>query len=213
MKTLEELKAKRDKLDRKIKELENPKFGAGWYKSNCEDLELLLIYWDENQQSKYGFDTKGNWFEDIKYIFDSDYDIPATNEEVEQALSRYYGSRLYYRPEYNDAWTQPNGFGGRRVFKKGKWAEIIKDKVIINGYEMQVDGDIVSFGCAKFNKEWFKVLKDHINDLGIGSYQDRFDRTNMRNWTHTNRAIKSITLDSGVELTIEDLEKIVKKLP
>jgi len=84
------------------------------------------------------------------------------------------------------------------IFNNGKWAEIIEDKVPeINGCKMEVDGDYhVKFGCARFSKiqlsEWNKALQ---SDYGDG-----------------NRRIKSMTLDSGVEITVGQLKEVVDYL-
>lgn len=85
------------------------------------------------------------------------------------------------------------------IFYNGKWAEIIEDTLTINGQEMKVDGDIISFGCAKFHKRQFDGLLARL---------DSFNQYNES----SNRKIVSIKLDSGVELTIEDLNKVVNKL-
>jgi len=68
-------------------------------------------------------------------------------------------------------------------------------KFTINGHEMTVEGDIISFGCAKFNVNQFRSI-EAFNNFHISS----------------NRKIKSITLDSGVTLTIEDITKILERL-
>ena len=68
-------------------------------------------------------------------------------------------------------------------------------KFTINRHEMTVDGNIISFGCAKFHKAQFMTL-DNFNDC----------------YPCSNRKIKSITLDSGVTLTIEDITKILERL-
>ena len=94
-------------------------------------------------------------------------------------------------------------FGGCYIFQNGQWAEIIEEpKVVINGYEMKQEGDIVSFGCAKFDKSFIKDAQDSIRILNDAeNYGDK-----------QNRNIKSITLDSGVEMTVKQLKEIVGNL-
>ena len=69
-------------------------------------------------------------------------------------------------------------------------------KVFIGGYEMKQDGDIISFGCACFHrydlKDWYGYLCDKREA--------------------TNRTVKSITLDSGVEISLLLLKEIVENI-
>lgn len=60
----------------------------------------------------------------------------------------------------------------------------------INNYEGQIGNGYVKYGCATINID---LLKNCIDDSGVG-----------------NRKIKSTTLDSGVEITREQIEQIVK---
>lgn len=65
----------------------------------------------------------------------------------------------------------------------------------INNYKIQLteDGNVVSFGCTKFYSPFFPLLAnlDHFSP---------------------NRNIKSITLDSGVEISIEEIKKVEEYL-
>ena len=82
---------------------------------------------------------------------------------------------------------------GWTIYRDGKWAEIIEEpKVLINGYEMKQDGDIISFGCAKFDIHQLQRWEYFINR----EYK-------------SNRKIKSIKLDSGIEITVKQLKEIV----
>ena len=58
----------------------------------------------------------------------------------------------------------------------------------INGYNGEFKGEKVHYGCAQFDMDEFLDFK-----LSLG-----------------NRDIKSVTLDSGVEITMEQIEQIVK---
>lgn len=66
----------------------------------------------------------------------------------------------------------------------------------INGYEGKVEGDFIIYGnnCAKFHKKFFKDLQQLI----IHNHN-----------SVQNRAIKSIKLDSGVEITMDEVKQIV----
>jgi polyhydroxyalkanoate synthesis regulator phasin len=77
----------------------------------------------------------------------------------------------------------------------------LKPKVIINGIEMKQDGDVVSFGCAMFEIKQLRELLDAVNC--------------WNSWVidgDMNRKIKSITLDSDVTITVEQLRQIVDNL-
>lgn len=67
----------------------------------------------------------------------------------------------------------------------------------INGYESKYEHGVVTYGCAKFNQYWFEeILKLHNSVLkfeGVGT-----------------RHLKSIKLDSGVEITMEQVKQIVE---
>ena len=69
---------------------------------------------------------------------------------------------------------------------------------------MKQEGDIISFGCAEFDKDWLR----HIFDLLETNAYKSIDY----NWRLKNRKISSIKLDSGVEITVEDLKNIVNNL-
>lgn len=66
----------------------------------------------------------------------------------------------------------------------------------INTYEGKLEGDYVIYGsnCAKFHKQFFKDLQQ----LVIHNHNSA-----------QNRTIKSIKLDSGVEITMDEVKQIV----
>lgn len=68
----------------------------------------------------------------------------------------------------------------------------------INGYEGKVEGDYIVYGsnCAKFHKNWF--IDYYINFIKHPVYGDQ------------NRTIKAIKLNTDVEISIEQIEEIVK---
>ena len=76
--------------------------------------------------------------------------------------------------------------------------ELEKPKVILNGFEMKQDGDIISFGCAKFHKKWFETAYGLLE-------------TSNQLWDN-NRRLKSITLETDLEIDEYQLKQIVDNL-
>jgi hypothetical protein len=72
-----------------------------------------------------------------------------------------------------------------------------EQKIIINGHEMTFDplNNVVSFGCAKFSKWQF-----------IDLY--KFNK----GYPFSNRKLVSVKLDSGIEISYADIEKIRERL-
>ena len=69
----------------------------------------------------------------------------------------------------------------------------------INGYDGLLKDDYVVYNnCAKFHKRFFEVLN------GFTKSHEQYNS----NFKEQNRAIKSIKLDSGVEITIEQIKQI-----
>jgi len=196
-----------------------------WYKEEGDDNFLICITnpFDSND-SGYGFahyncgwaDSLGTW---------SFKPILATEKEVETALIKEAIKRGLNKSNiiinvYNGKNCNSNTFSYFKysgvkllaydskglytpVFKNGVWAEIVENaKPKINGYEMEIDGKNGSFGCAKFHKTWFQNLHSQITKRN--NQVDSFE--------YSNRKIKSFTLDSGVEITLEQLKEIVEYL-
>jgi hypothetical protein len=134
--------------------------------------------------------------------------IVKTNNS-ENSITRELESANYYG---YDAEFHPNSLQcGAIIFENGEWSWIIQEpKVIINGHEMKQDGDIISFGCGKFNKEFFIHLYYSIRYCNGGADQNSIGHIGIRD--ETNRKIKSITLDSDVKITVEQLKQIVDNL-
>lgn len=218
---LKELKEKKEKQE--------PKFEVGkWYRSK-EQKEIIFFAERIEGQKVWGYGfNEGIWKTDTFFAGFHNPCLEASKEEVEQALIaeakkrgfkegvsikawtkgsyKIFGSQFRYNAEENR--VEPGIYecanslylGDCQVFKDGKWAEIIEDKLEINGQIMEINSKgIVEFGCAKFDKDdlkqWYKAIKPEST------------RT-----LRTNRKIKSIILDSGVEITIEELKQICDKL-
>jgi hypothetical protein len=111
-------------------------------------------------------------------------DLPLTVDRIKPKTSENNSTLMYDRLKKAgvlELWFKP-------VYKETK--KLPK----INGYEGKVENEFVVYGnnCAKFHKQFFKNLST-VNE--------------GNNWG--NRKVKSIKLDSGVEITIEQVKQIV----
>jgi len=229
-----EIKNKVKDLESQIKELkeqleEKPKLEVGkWYIDDYhEGLTQIVCF--QGGFSGYGL-CGDSWHNNSDWGFENNQILkryrPATDKEVETALieeaKRRYkkGDVIDQKSAYNCGGgvheaehnrvsfsVRTNGsynisFGGVGVFStpEGKWAEIIEDKAPkINGYKLEeIDAFKVQFGCAKFYKRDLQMLEETCREFG-----DDVEHF---------RGIKSITLDSGVEITIEELKEVVDYL-
>lgn len=214
-----------------LKEEQEPKFEVGkWYKGFIR--KGIIAFCESNDIPKgfkgYGINDDGVWIESIDWLSNTDPIIEATKEEVEKALIKEAKRRGFKdgvklkRSGINTEFDWDLKVNGDKIhltlfycldsgdgflFKDGKWAEIIEEsKVTLNGYDMEVEGDVVKFGCAKFYKEFFRRTLKNIRDLNCA---DSFGSSNE---DLQNKTIKSIKLDSGVEITVEKLKEIVDAL-
>ena len=118
----------------------------GWYKDSQNEWCMFF----QDGMMEYGFNTHGNWREDIKHFyspFHSDY--KATDKEVEQALIKEAKKRYsngvtiksdqdgktykynniveYWMGSDNDFLIRcDDSLSGQYVFYKGKWATIVE---------------------------------------------------------------------------------------
>lgn len=242
MNALEKLEKAKQDIQDKIDKLKNEttiKVG-NWYKGSYNDNRNIIFYAREIDEDEdiigYGFVENGWSYNAIFSNLDSETMKtikPATNEEVEAALIKEAKRRgflkgvkskcledlqietikeeKYEYTEHTDGdkclWVQASDYGNGFnlcVFNNGKWAEIIQEpKVVVNGYEMKQEGDIISFGCAKFDRRQLECFYSDIFSGGCDGFNT---------WSQSNRKIKSITLDSGVEITVKQLEEIAKNI-
>ena len=100
----------------------------------------------------------------------------------------YNGDKLKWQfsPENNTLSKECNQF----FFKEGKWAEIIENKLTINGDVVNIKGDTMTIGCKSMTTQMFI---DFVGDL------DFFD-------------IHTIYGDKDKGYNIEDLKKICDEL-
>lgn len=229
MKEIEKIKKAMEALQKQITELEKGevKYEVDkWYTSPKTGEAIFCVTRISGRVVyAYGINWKGEWKDGIDFSNITDDRVKATDKEVEEALIKEAKKR-----GFKEGVTVTNIFGckgvigvdfygftewsggvlsylGCYIFKNGKWATIIEEpKVVINGSEMKQEGDIISFGCAKFHKDWFDVLYNDIRS------KNKTHVLGMKMYEGTNRKISSIKLDSGVELSIEDLKKIVDNI-
>lgn len=229
MKTKEELQSKLEKLKAATAKLEKQIQGigknkSGWYKDY--NYPKWLVYKDFEKSIVCGFDGDGDWFYDnnnLALILVKGEYLATTEEEKEALITEAKKRGFKKGVRAKNQWTEFTCFENYlykdgelmsikdnisyTLFASGKWATIIEEpKVVINGYKMKQDGDIISFGCARFTKD---QLKGHLKEL---SYYKFFGKNSEGENIWGNRTIKSITLDSGVEITIEQLKQIVDNI-
>ena len=222
----EQLQKEIDRLQSKLNELSNDQsYEVGkWYIASSGDVKGYLMLLN-NIESNYGFIanywfTKSGSYSSNAGIFDK-IERPATNEEIQTALiaeakrrgykkgvtvnrdglDTFFNGVIELMGEKFSFFERSNTLelGGNIIFKNGKWAEIIENPPLkINGHEMKVDGIEVKFGCAKFNWAQLTNIKN-----GVKSFNE---------YISSNRKISSIKLDSGVEITVEQLKQIVDEL-
>jgi hypothetical protein len=228
----EKLQKEIDRLQAKLNKLgNNQSYEVGkWYIAECCGVSGYLMLLDKTEYSGY-FAAKCWVYKNREMSFgNGNFDKierPATNEEVEAALIaeakrrgfkkdvtitnlHFSNSNDYciscnpYKLLHDEFYLSEDmsylSFGGAFIFKNGKWAKIIENSPLkINGYEMEVDGSEVKFGCARFRKNSLIQLSEKIREFGKGE-------------PNGFRIISSIKLDSGVEITVEQLKQITDEL-
>ena len=174
MNELEKLEKAKQDIQDKIDKLKSKPELNKWFKHKNNKHPEWIFYINEDFSS-YGINSLGDWVESNHkgYLIHLE---PATNEEVEAALIKEAKKRgfkkgvkfngitnksivhrglvmpLVFDSELNEL-TDDNDKGWT-IFRDGHWAEAMQEtKVVIKGYEMKQEGDIISFGCAKLKSE------------------------------------------------------------
>ncbi len=206
--------------------LEEPKLEVGkWYYSSSTRDTVLTCHQridDDGTMEGYGFFC-GKWEEEAWHYNNV---RPATPQEVETALIAEAKKRGFiHECLFNEIADQANGgidqnhgkvggafdmvdgvfytygYGRWCIFKDGKWATIIEDKPpVVNGYDMEIKDGLVKFGCAVL----FRSGLIELNEV-IQLSEDSFNSESAIQ----NRKIKSITLDSDVTISVDQLKEIV----
>lgn len=197
--------------DEDLSEPEKPKLEVGkWYKTkdwgNTNFGALIFITeFKESTVSGYGFNAIG-WNNQSDLWSKKNLTIPATDKEVETALIKEAKKRGFkycnWRFEYNELHATNGCVAGGwiglgfSIFDDGKWAEIIKDKVpTIEGYEMEISGDIIKCGCVTSTKTMIKNLYKAINSFN----------------KYSSEVIESFEIMSA-NVTIDELKEVFKYL-
>lgn len=111
-----------------------------WYKSDVEHWLMFVEKIDSDMISGYGIDYKGRFFSETEG-HDNTTNInslnlrEATNEEISKALikeakKRGFKGKFFYHAYSGILFNAPAGCGGKNVFDKGEWAEIIKEVTV-----------------------------------------------------------------------------------
>ena len=205
-KRIEALEAELQKLKNEVK----PKFEVGkWYKTNC--LGGSIFYLTESPVedcyvSGYGFEN-GDWCDLSEHYWTLEQKYKptlATHQEVEEALQKQYeklGGKC--KLDFCHYWNVNScGFGciysskGDEVFRKGVWAEIVKDEPIkIGGYSVVIKK-------SSFEKD------SHNDSFEIGCKQMFRHQIQTIYYIMKNNNFKKVSFD-GVETDIETINKIL----
>jgi hypothetical protein len=211
-----EIKAQIKELKKELNSIKDNVLKVGeWYKYG--DFLLINPTNTDNKLKINAYGLNHNeWFNDTStnssHLGNSISYVKATETEVFEALKKEAIKRGFvkgssYKNQYkrtgvisDNCWvfnfnrntlSQVNNVLGNNVhyiFNNGVWAEIIEDKKpTINGYEMEIKGDYISFGCKKFS----------IDQI-LGLYSD-FNQHN----------ITSFAIDNEYQVTISELEEVV----
>jgi hypothetical protein len=214
LKQLEKVKAD---IEAQIEAEKNKGFKLNeWYVQEGADSIFYALVENGFGLKGYGFNSDG-WCDSNTWSTAPQWNVrEATPQEVEAALTKEAEKRgfkegvkfqsissstemiwltsfnLTYNSKHNVLFN--NDYG--KIFNNGIWAKIIEEpKVVINGYEMKQEKDIISFGCAKIHKNRFKEWYQYCYMVVCGD--------------GSNREISSIKLDSGVEISVGQLKEIV----
>jgi len=178
-----------------------------WYKSDDTDYLIYVIEHDGiNITNGYGFSDNGTWmgFVTIKDRCGFAVTHLATDKEVEEALIAEAKRRGFKEGVEVKSLTRDklmlrfetlcffdNGLvdkWGSFIFKNGKWAEIVEDKIMIGGHEIVLNNDRrIKVGCKIFLKSEIRDIKDIM----------------------INNKFKTVAFD-GIETDLETIEKILK---
>lgn len=159
-KSIESNKAHNKEHKKEIKELKvklEELLLNGWRKSSNTSYSSLLSFF-KNGKVVYGFKAyNGGWFVSSPSFASKEYDIPATDKEVEEALikeaKKFVGKsvvsisnlktellnesmviNVFFDSRGTSVWFQEPHVKGVCVMKDGQWATIIKDKTVtLNG--------------------------------------------------------------------------------
>jgi len=178
---VEEVLASKSKCTVIEKETE-PKFEEGWYiNPACKEF---VGFWDGTNYV-YGLTGSGIWFDVSTNICWSDSDKKADKKLVESMLIKEAkrrgfkkGVRYYcflHRVERvckTEKYSYDRGrnclyVAGWIIFKDGKWATIIENKLEINGKEVRIELGEIIIGCKSGSLTALKSMLDELEYWGV----------------------------------------------
>ena len=187
MNAKEEIKKLQEQLDNLKAELDKPEFEVGdWVVSNLGEIGRI---------KNDGLELCPNTCNTAYCLGDmSDIKRLATRTEIETALRKEAESRGFKKGvKYKGVscnWTEyihgsleyfkdgdvlTDGYG-ESVYKQGKWASIVEDKVKFFDWDVEHEGDI-KIGSKWYTRSYLEELKSdmqRLNDEGLG-YKDIHD--------------------------------------
>jgi hypothetical protein len=190
---------------------EENEFKVGkWYtsKENTKKMWYIVNVFADSQVS-FGFSDSGVWQnEEKRYSFFKEF-RPATDKEVESALIAEAKRRGFKEGVEVKSLTRDklmlrfetlcffdNGLvdkWGSFIFKNGKWAEIVEDKIMIGGYEVK------KIYHANKERVFYKIGCKEITQTTLENIY----------LFMTNNELKKVAFD-GIETDLETIEKILK---
>ena len=190
MNAKEEIKKLQEQLDNLKAELDKPEFEVGDWVINeeeyCNGIHRITGFWKDSPgfTKGYGFNSSGQWndFKGAKWDVNEDTRL-ATPTEIETALIKEAERRgfkkgvKYKGASYN--WTEyihgsleyfkdgdvlTDGYG-ESVYKQGKWAEIVEDKVKFFDWDVDYTKSAVRIGNTSYPKRWLRNTKQLLDSL------------------------------------------------
>lgn len=177
-----ELKKIKEALEVLINESEKPKRVSGWYKD--DQYTKWLMYFDFENNKRYGFDLNGLWFTDNRCDLMTSKDYKATPSEVQEALEKEAVKRgfkegvIFIAPTSKnrftakgeiEIWESNDTFGlsfsdsQGLILDNGEWAEIIKTKTI---YKIAMDlRNFTTMDKVRYLTENKQTIIETLNNL------------------------------------------------
>lgn len=191
-----QIKALKEQLRDSDKETK-PEKGKWYNTENGIGIFCVTHVRDGDVTDAYGIGNMGYWIceGDEGWRGFSNGNTPATDDEVFEALKKEAiklgfkkgvtvrrTKNLLLKAGYchnglectleddHDAFEMINGnlfCYGRVIFCNGLWAEIIEDKLELNGETVTIDGSFIEIGCRSISAENFKHVVGHLLDYQI----------------------------------------------
>ena len=221
---------KREELQSQIeslqKELDNYREGyemGVWYKCPTKGKAMFrVVKSSQHSTLAYGLNYAGEWLEDNNWATPRPLEVvEATLAEVRTMLFKEAERRGFKEGVLHNTYDRSSSLypckgdlkmgwgretyalhfqeGSGLIFLDGEWANIIDTNLpIINGYKLYIQGEFVEFGCARFHRNQLLKLYEWLKAFNLEK--------------DSNRSIGSFTLNSGVSISLVELEVVVKYL-